>query len=307
MQVEIWTLLPGRGTPGTGPSPSFPLILPPPRPTLPPTGNLLDALGGGVRRGGVHVPDHSRRVRGYLVPAGREVATAIERQTGFAAELYNVDLRPDHRCLAGQGRVPCCGEGSPGSRWTFPLPVPDDGGAGRGHPLWEGACPLHRGGPRTPRTAQRGGGGPSLPTLPALSRPSIPMSCCSPTPTSGCPASSPLQNRRGSCSRSAGAAGTGRLPENLVLERTGKTEYRGRLAHPGRQDPDRTTQSFHYRESGLRASSSAPGSPGFPRTSPPASPPGRSSRPTRSTRRSGRASPSPSGRATQRPSAGSAT
>jgi DNA polymerase I len=47
---------------------------------------------------------------GFLVPAGREVATAVEQQTGYAAQLYNVDIRLDQRYLAEQGRVPCCSE-----------------------------------------------------------------------------------------------------------------------------------------------------------------------------------------------------
>ena len=43
---------------------------------------------------------------GYRIPAGREIAEAIERQTGYAAQLYNVDVRLDQRYLAGVGQVP---------------------------------------------------------------------------------------------------------------------------------------------------------------------------------------------------------
>jgi DNA polymerase I len=58
---------------------------------------------------------------GFLVPAGREVAEAIERQTGYAAELYNVDLRLDQRYLAEQGRVPCCGDDEQRFSTSIPL------------------------------------------------------------------------------------------------------------------------------------------------------------------------------------------
>jgi len=44
---------------------------------------------------------------GYAVYAGREVAEAIERQTQFDAQLYNVDTRRDQRFMAENGIVPC--------------------------------------------------------------------------------------------------------------------------------------------------------------------------------------------------------
>ncbi|MDH7592771.1 MAG: type B DNA-directed DNA polymerase [Methanomicrobiales archaeon] len=55
-------------------------------------------------------------VGGYRVGAGREVAEAIERQTGFAAELYNVDIRQDQRWFAENDLVPCAYQGE--SRFT---------------------------------------------------------------------------------------------------------------------------------------------------------------------------------------------
>jgi DNA polymerase I len=61
---------------------------------------------------------------GFLIPAGREVAVAIEHQTSYAAQLYNVDIRLDQRYLAEQGQVPCCGEGE--ARFStdlLPLPL----------------------------------------------------------------------------------------------------------------------------------------------------------------------------------------
>ncbi|WP_321506718.1 type B DNA-directed DNA polymerase [uncultured Methanoregula sp.] len=45
---------------------------------------------------------------GYKVFAGRDVAEAIERQTLYAAQLFNVDIRKDQRFMAENGIVPCC-------------------------------------------------------------------------------------------------------------------------------------------------------------------------------------------------------
>jgi DNA polymerase I len=45
--------------------------------------------------------------KGYRVFAGRTVAEAIERQTQYAAELFNVDVRRDQRFMAEHGIIPC--------------------------------------------------------------------------------------------------------------------------------------------------------------------------------------------------------
>ena len=45
---------------------------------------------------------------GYKVFAGRDVAEAIERQTRYAAQLFNVDIRKDQRFMAERGILPCC-------------------------------------------------------------------------------------------------------------------------------------------------------------------------------------------------------
>jgi len=44
---------------------------------------------------------------GYRICAGREVAEAIEQQTGYDCELYNVDIRADQRYMAEAGIFPC--------------------------------------------------------------------------------------------------------------------------------------------------------------------------------------------------------
>src|SRR5208283_4799505 len=47
---------------------------------------------------------------GYAVPAGRDVAEAIERQAQDDVELFNVDVRRDQRFMAERGLCPCAGE-----------------------------------------------------------------------------------------------------------------------------------------------------------------------------------------------------
>ena len=47
---------------------------------------------------------------GYRIFAGRPVAEAIEQQTQFAAQLFNVDVRRDQRFMAEQEIVPCCAD-----------------------------------------------------------------------------------------------------------------------------------------------------------------------------------------------------
>lgn len=47
---------------------------------------------------------------GYRISAGRSVAEKIEKQTCYAAELYNVDLRQDQRYLAERDLSLCCFE-----------------------------------------------------------------------------------------------------------------------------------------------------------------------------------------------------
>jgi len=117
--VEIWDLgrdgtVRHRSVPYT---PSFYLRLPDP----PAHWELLDALESAYGAEECTFRTVHGTCEGYRVPAGREVALAIERQTGCAAELYNVDLRPDHQYLAAQDLVPCCDD--PSSRFSPDLPA----------------------------------------------------------------------------------------------------------------------------------------------------------------------------------------
>ena len=62
------------------------------------------------------------RLEGYRVHAGRKVAALIEKQTRFAAKLYNVDVRLDQRFMAERGMFPC---GYPEeSRFTADFEIP---------------------------------------------------------------------------------------------------------------------------------------------------------------------------------------
>jgi DNA polymerase I len=49
-------------------------------------------------------------VPGYAVCAGRDVAEAIEQQTTFDVQLFNVDVRRDQRFMAENGIFPCSAE-----------------------------------------------------------------------------------------------------------------------------------------------------------------------------------------------------
>jgi DNA polymerase, archaea type len=62
------------------------------------------------------------RLDGYRIGAGRAVAEAVEVQTGYAAEAYNVDVRADQRVMAEQGLFPCGYQDE--DRFALDLPLP---------------------------------------------------------------------------------------------------------------------------------------------------------------------------------------
>jgi DNA polymerase, archaea type len=83
---------------------------------------MLDALGNRYRLRECTFNTVYGPAGGFCIHAGRKVADAIGLQTDYEADLYNVDVRPDHRYLAEQRLFPC---GEPGeSRFSpgFPLP-----------------------------------------------------------------------------------------------------------------------------------------------------------------------------------------
>jgi DNA polymerase I len=114
--IEIWEKTGRRRT--VPYRPSFLLRLPDPALHR----ELLEALESGYGARECSIRTVYGECEGYSVPAGRDVAEAIERQTGYAAELYNVDIRLDQRYLAEQGLVPCCEEGE--DRFSADVPLP---------------------------------------------------------------------------------------------------------------------------------------------------------------------------------------
>jgi DNA polymerase, archaea type len=60
--------------------------------------------------------------QGHKIYASRKVAEKIEVQTGYAAELYNVDVRQDQRYLAEKDLFPCGDEDE--SRFSPDFEVP---------------------------------------------------------------------------------------------------------------------------------------------------------------------------------------
>ncbi|MDD1706584.1 MAG: type B DNA-directed DNA polymerase [Methanoregulaceae archaeon] len=116
--VEIWERAGGKTRRVTVPfQPSFYLHLPDPATHR----ELLEALEADYGARECTFLTIFGEYDGYIVPAGREIAEAIEWQTGYAAQLYNVDVRLDQRYLAGQNCVPCCSEGESRFSLDFPL------------------------------------------------------------------------------------------------------------------------------------------------------------------------------------------
>jgi DNA polymerase I len=60
---------------------------------------------------------------GYAIPAGRRIAEAIEQQTRYAAQLYNVDIRQDQRWMAEQNLFPCAFPDESRFAPDFPCPL----------------------------------------------------------------------------------------------------------------------------------------------------------------------------------------
>ncbi|HDR73714.1 MAG TPA: type B DNA-directed DNA polymerase [Methanoculleus sp.] len=62
-------------------------------------------------------------VDGYRVCAGRRAAEAIERETRYAARLYNVDVRREQRYLVERGLFPCAYPGEERFSVDFEVPL----------------------------------------------------------------------------------------------------------------------------------------------------------------------------------------
>jgi DNA polymerase I len=87
--------------------PSFYLHLPDPHPHS----EMLEALSSRYRVEECTFRTIFGPLDGYAIHAGRNVAEAIERQTRFAAQLYNVDIRLEQRWMAEQDLSACIAPG----------------------------------------------------------------------------------------------------------------------------------------------------------------------------------------------------
>jgi len=186
---------------------------------------------------------------GYRVPAGREIAFAIERQTGFAAGLYNVDLRPDQQVLAGQHRVPCCSTGEERFSLDFLLPFRTMEVHVRGSPFARDPCcaidVVHE-----QREQLRGDERTVLADLAGLVTAADPHVVLFPRSDLWLPRLLAAAGKTGTVLPFSRSGRYRRLAGKSYWS-YGKTEYRaGSLIPDGRILID-TTQSFHYRESGL--------------------------------------------------------
>lgn len=70
-------------------------------------GEMLEALECEYQATEVRFATIFGKLDGYAVYGGRDVAEAVEQQTGFSARLYNVDLHRDQQFLAGNALFPC--------------------------------------------------------------------------------------------------------------------------------------------------------------------------------------------------------
>ena len=87
--------------------PSFYLHLPDPHPHS----EMLEALSSRYRVEECTFRTIFGPLDGYAIHAGRKVAEAIERQTRFSAQLYNVDIRLEQRWMAEQDLSVCIAPG----------------------------------------------------------------------------------------------------------------------------------------------------------------------------------------------------
>jgi DNA polymerase I len=87
-----------------GYDPPFYLHLPDPHPHH----GMIEALESGYRAEECTFTTIFGDRAGYKVFAGRPVAEAIEQQTRYEAQLFNVDVRIDQRFMAERGISPCC-------------------------------------------------------------------------------------------------------------------------------------------------------------------------------------------------------
>ena len=86
--------------------PPFYLYLPDPHPHH----DMIGTLESEYHAGECTFTTIFGELSGYKVFAGRSVAEAIEQQTNYEAQLFNVDVRIDQRFMAEHGIFPCGAE-----------------------------------------------------------------------------------------------------------------------------------------------------------------------------------------------------
>lgn len=106
--VELWGREHGLSRTSTAYPASFYMHLKGPR--AHDYADMIDALESLYKAEECHFKTIYGPLDGYRIYAGRSVAEKIEKQTSYAAELYNLDLRPDQRYLAERDISLCCFE-----------------------------------------------------------------------------------------------------------------------------------------------------------------------------------------------------
>jgi DNA polymerase I len=244
--VEIWEREGGKTRRVTVPfQPSFYLHLPDPATHW----ELLEALEADYGARECTFLTIFGEYDGHVVPAAREIAEAIERQTGYAAQLYNVDVRLDQRYLAGQNRVPCCSDGESRFSLDFPLPFRTLEMQVQGNPFGTDAfCSIDVIADR--RVRLEGAEQIVLADLAGVIETWDPDVVLFPRSDLWLPRLLAAARKRGILIPFSRSGWYRKMTEKSYWS-YGKTEYRaGSLIPDGRILID-TTQSFHYRESGL--------------------------------------------------------
>jgi len=101
--VELWAKEKGLIRKSEAYPPSFYLYLKDPHSHM----DMIEALECRCRAEECRFKTIYGPLPGYRIHAGRAVAEMIEKQTGYSAELYNVDVRQDQRYLAEKDLFPC--------------------------------------------------------------------------------------------------------------------------------------------------------------------------------------------------------
>ena len=104
-RIALWG--PGGAVERVSFPPSFLLTLPDPARHW----ELVDALDAEFGAEPERVRTIHREQPGWRISAGKDVAAAVLRQTGYGAQCYNVDVRRDQRFLAEHALLPCTGPG----------------------------------------------------------------------------------------------------------------------------------------------------------------------------------------------------